>query len=64
MRHTLSGVTAGCVDVDPHTLCMDEQMSRSLGGTFCSHKRNGSTTLKSAVTGKRKKDSNPPRLAG
>jgi hypothetical protein len=30
-------LTAGCVDVDPHTLCMHDRSSGLLGGTVCSH---------------------------
>src|SRR5215204_4747195 len=31
------GLTAGCVDVDPHPLCMHDRPSSLLGGTVCSH---------------------------
>ena len=32
-----SSSTAGCVDIDPHTLCTHNRSCRLFGGTLCTH---------------------------
>jgi len=35
--HDIDELTADCVDVDPHPLCMHDRPGSLLGGTVCSH---------------------------